>query len=116
MIAGSSRLKAGTAQKMVLNMISTATMVRLGYVTGNRMSNVQTRNVKLRERAIRILMAETGLDQPAATAALETSGGDLSLALVMSKTGQSVAAAQQALVASNNVVSKAIEAIQKREH
>ncbi len=49
------RLKAGTAQKMVLNMISTATMVRLGYVSGNRMSNLQARNIKLRDRAVRIL-------------------------------------------------------------
>jgi N-acetylmuramic acid 6-phosphate etherase len=72
-LTGSSRLKAGTAQKMVLNMISTATMVRLGYVSGNRMSNLQARNVKLRERAVRIVMAETGLDQAAATAALESS-------------------------------------------
>ncbi len=72
-LTGSSRLKAGTAQKMVLNMISTATMVRLGYVSGNRMSNLQARNTKLRERAVRIVMAETGLDQAAATAALESS-------------------------------------------
>src|SRR5881398_3959612 len=61
-IAGSTRLKAGTAQKLVLNMLSTATLTRLGYVTGNRMTNVQTRNAKLRERALRILMAEAGLD------------------------------------------------------
>ena len=73
-LTGSSRLKAGTAQKMVLNMISTATMVRLGYVSGNRMSNMQARNTKLRERAVRIVMAETGLDQPSATRALEASG------------------------------------------
>jgi N-acetylmuramic acid 6-phosphate etherase len=72
-LTGSSRLKAGTAQKMVLNMISTATMVRLGYVSGNRMSNLQPRNVKLRERAVRIVMAETGVDQQAALLALETS-------------------------------------------
>ena len=72
-VTGSSRLKAGTAQKMVLNMISTATMVRLGYVTGNRMSNLQARNTKLRERAVRIVMAETGLDHQAAAQALETS-------------------------------------------
>ena len=65
-LTGSSRLKAGTAQKMVLNMISTATMVRLGYVSGNRMSNLQARNVKLRDRAVRIIMAETGLDHDAA--------------------------------------------------
>src|SRR5437868_1982374 len=49
-IAGSTRLKAGTAQKLILNMLSTATMIRLGYVTGNRMTNVQTRNLKLRAR------------------------------------------------------------------
>jgi N-acetylmuramic acid 6-phosphate etherase len=73
-VTGSSRLKAGTAQKMVLNMISTAAMVRLGYVTGNRMSNLRARNIKLRERAVRIVMAETGLDQEAATKALEESG------------------------------------------
>src|ERR1051326_7163373 len=73
-LTGSSRLKAGTAQKMVLNMISTATMVRLGYVSGNRMSNLQARNVKLRDRAVRIVMAETGLDQASAMKELEASG------------------------------------------
>jgi N-acetylmuramic acid 6-phosphate etherase len=80
-LTGSSRLKAGTAQKMVLNMISTATMVRLGYVSGNRMSNLRASNVKLRERAVRIIMAETGLDQEAAVAALEAAGTDLAVAL-----------------------------------
>ena len=73
-VTGSSRLKAGTAQKMVLNMLSTATMVRLGYVTGNRMSHLKAGNTKLRERAVRIVMAETGLDQAAAVSALEASG------------------------------------------
>ncbi|HJP93164.1 MAG TPA: N-acetylmuramic acid 6-phosphate etherase, partial [Pyrinomonadaceae bacterium] len=73
-LTGSSRLKAGTAQKIVLNMISTATMVRLGYVSGNRMSNLQARNTKLRERAVRIVVAETGVDQETAAAALEASG------------------------------------------
>jgi len=72
-VTGSSRLKAGTAQKMVLNMISTATMVRLGYVSGNRMSNLQPRNVKLRERAVRIVMAESGVDEQTARSALESS-------------------------------------------
>src|SRR5215216_7059921 len=72
-VTGSSRLKAGTAQKMVLNMISTATMVRLVYVSGNRMSNLQARNNKLRDRAERIVMAETGVDEQTARAALESS-------------------------------------------
>jgi N-acetylmuramic acid 6-phosphate etherase len=80
-LTGSSRLKAGTAQKMILNMISTATMVRLGYVSGNRMSHLQARNLKLRERAVRIISAETGLDQQRAIAALEAAGGDLKIAL-----------------------------------
>jgi N-acetylmuramic acid 6-phosphate etherase len=72
-LTGSSRLKAGTAQKMVLNMISTATMVRLGYVSGNRMSHLQARNIKLRDRAVRIVMAETGVNQETAAGALEAS-------------------------------------------
>src|SRR5690349_5868717 len=72
-LTGSSRLKAGTAQKMVLNMISTATMVRLGYVSGNRMSNLQPKNVKLRERAVRIVMAESGVDEETAASLLEAS-------------------------------------------
>lgn len=76
-LTGSSRLKAGTAQKMVLNMISTATMVGLGYVSGNRMSNLQARNIKLRDRAVRIVMAETGRDHDEAEAALEVSGWKL---------------------------------------
>ncbi len=73
-LTGSSRLKAGTAQKMVLNMISTATMVRLGYVSGNRMANLQARNTKLRERAVRIVIAETGVNQTQAEKALEACG------------------------------------------
>src|SRR5918996_591793 len=80
-LTGSSRLKAGTAQKMVLNMISTATMVGLGYVSGNRMSNMQARNMKLRERAVRIVMAEAGVDEQTAAAALEDSKWDVQGAL-----------------------------------
>src|SRR5216684_202309 len=86
-IAGSTRLKAGTAQKMILNMLSTATMIRLGYVTGNRMTNLQTRNAKLRERAVRIIAAETGLTEEAAGQTLQAAEGDLRVALVMSKSG-----------------------------
>jgi N-acetylmuramic acid 6-phosphate etherase len=96
-VTGSSRLKAGTAQKMVLNMLSTATMVRLGYVTGNRMSNLLARNVKLRERAARIIAAETGFDQEKATMALAAAGGDLRVALVMLKSGSTKEKANAAL-------------------
>jgi N-acetylmuramic acid 6-phosphate etherase len=85
-LTGSSRLKAGTAQKMVLNMISTATMVRLGYVSGNRMANLQARNTKLRERAVRIVMAEGELDQAQAEQALETSHWNVREAIERLKT------------------------------
>ena len=84
-LTGSSRLKAGTAQKLVLNMISTATMVRLGYVSGNRMSHMKARNIKLHDRAVRIIVAETGLDYEAAAAALEAAGNDLRVALIKTK-------------------------------
>lgn len=80
-VTGSTRLKAGTAQKMVLNMLSTATLVRLGYVSGNRMSNLRARNFKLHARALRILMAETGIDEETAAKALEEARGETSAAL-----------------------------------
>lgn len=108
-IAGSTRLKAGTAQKLVLNMISTATMVRLGYVTGNRMTSVQTRNAKLRARALRILLAEAELDDKTAAEALDAAEGNLPVALVMAKTGRGLADARQALTASSGVVQAAVE-------
>jgi N-acetylmuramic acid 6-phosphate etherase len=110
-IAGSTRLKAGTAQKMVLNMLSTATMIRLGYVSGNRMSNLQARNAKLRARAVRILAAETGMDELAASHSLERAGGDLRVALVMSKTDCSRQEAGRALESAKGVVERAVEII-----
>jgi N-acetylmuramic acid 6-phosphate etherase len=110
-IAGSTRLKAGTAQKLILNMLSTATMIRLGYVTGNRMTNMLTRNTKLRARAVRILMAETGSDETTATAQLETAGGDLRTAIVMSEAGCSRAEAESALATANGIVTAAMEVL-----
>jgi N-acetylmuramic acid 6-phosphate etherase len=106
-IAGSTRLKAGTAQKMVLNMLSTATMVKLGYVTGNRMTSVHTRNTKLRARAVRILMAETGMNGSDAMAVLEQANGNLPVALLMAKLGCSLTEAERGLAAADGVVSRA---------
>jgi N-acetylmuramic acid 6-phosphate etherase len=111
-IAGSTRLKAGTAQKLVLNMLSTATMIKLGYVTGNRMTNVQTRNSKLRARAIRILQTEAGLAEQQAETVLDAADGKLPLALVMTLSGREKAAAAAALEASQGVIGKAIELLQ----
>jgi N-acetylmuramic acid 6-phosphate etherase len=106
-VTGSSRLKAGTAQKMVLNMISTATMARLGYVSGNRMSNLQAKNMKLRDRAVRIVSAETGLDQAQAERMLAEAGSDLRVALVMIRSGVSKEQAIEALEAAGWIVEKA---------
>lgn len=112
-VTGSTRLKAGTAQKMVLNMLSTATLVKLGYVSGNRMSNLQARNSKLRARAVRILMAETNLDENSAAAALDAGIGDIRMALVMTRTGCNAEAAKKALAESRGVVSQAINELSK---
>jgi N-acetylmuramic acid 6-phosphate etherase len=112
-IAGSTRLKAGTAQKLVLNMLSTATMIRLGYVTGNRMTNMLPRNEKLKARSRRILRAETGMDAAEAQTALDAAGGDLRLALVMHKTGRPRAEAERALAAAQNVVAQAVVLLAK---
>ena len=84
-ITGSTRMKSGTAQKMILNMISTLSMIRLGYVSGNRMINVKSSNAKLKERSLRILMVETNLAQEAAQDLLNKAGEDLRVALVMQK-------------------------------
>jgi len=108
-VAGSTRLKAGTAQKLVLNMISTATMVKLGYVTGNRMTSVLPRNSKLRARAIRIIMAESGADEETARAVLSGADDDLRAALVMIKTGHSSEEAKAALEAGGGVISQAVK-------
>lgn len=108
-ITGSSRLKAGTAQKLVLNMLSSATLVKLGYVSGNRMSNLLPRNVKLRARSVRIFSAETGSDEETSRAALECAGGDLRAALVMKKSGRSREDSEVALAASGGVVERAVK-------
>jgi N-acetylmuramic acid 6-phosphate etherase len=112
-VAGSTRLKAGTAQKMVLNMISTAALARLGYVRGNRMTNVRPSNSKLRARSLRILAAEAGLDETAAEELMSRAGGDLRVALVMSKTGRGSDEARGALEASGWVVARAVEELSR---
>lgn len=112
-VAGSTRLKAGTAQKLVLNMLSTATMIRLGYVTGNRMTNVQTRNVKLHERAIRILESELGLNEKDAAVALDAAKGSLPTAIVMQKSGRSLDDSKQAMERSRGVIADAIDFLKR---
>ena len=83
-LTGSTRLKAGTATKLVLNMLSTGVMVRTGYVYGNLMVNMQTTNAKLVDRAGRIISAITGLDRERAGALLGEAGS-VKTAVVMAK-------------------------------
>jgi len=86
-VTGSTRMKAATAQKMVLNMLSTGAMSRLGYVYGNLMVNVHLKNSKLVERGIRILLQATGLDREGSVKALRNAGGSVPVAIVMAKRG-----------------------------
>ncbi len=80
-IAGSTRLKAGTATKLVLNMLTTGAFIRMGYVRGNLMVNVQPKNVKLLDRAIRIIRTATGASSEQAAAALAAAGNNVRAAI-----------------------------------
>jgi N-acetylmuramic acid 6-phosphate etherase len=112
-ITGSTRMKAGTAQKLVLNMISTVAMIRLGYVKGNRMINMRSSNEKLKDRSVRILMAEAGLDEDTARARLAEGTGDLRVAVVMIHANATRDEAEKALIGNNFVIEKAIRSLQK---
>jgi N-acetylmuramic acid 6-phosphate etherase len=107
-VAGSTRMKAGTATKLVLNMLTTATFIRLGYVYGNLMVNVQPKNVKLRDRAIRIVAKAAGVTNEVAEAVLEAAGNKVPTAIVMAKTGVNREAAEQRLTAANGSISQAL--------
>ena len=112
-LTGSTRMKSGTAQKLVLNMISTVAMIRLGYVKGNRMTNVKPANEKLRDRSARILMAETNLDRPSAENLLKLADGDLRIALLMHRTGSNLITARSAMERNDFVIEKAIAELSK---
>ncbi|CAM5795553.1 MULTISPECIES: N-acetylmuramic acid 6-phosphate etherase [Brevibacillus] len=96
-VTGSTRLKAGTATKMVLNMLTTASMVHLGKVYGNLMVNVQATNQKLRERAKHIVMEVTGASYEEAERHITLAGGDARVAIVMKQTGLSAEEARERL-------------------
>jgi N-acetylmuramic acid 6-phosphate etherase len=102
-VAGSTRLKAGTAQKLALNAFSTALMVRRGRTYGNLMSSMRVANAKLRERAVRICCAGAGCDEDAARAALAAAGDELEVALVMLLAGVDAEAARTRLAAAGSV-------------
>jgi N-acetylmuramic acid 6-phosphate etherase len=108
-ITGSTRMKAGTAQKMVLNMLTTGTMVRLGKTYGNLMVDVQPSNAKLRDRAIRIVAEATDLDRDAAAALLERAGQDVKVAITMQLLGIPASEARGRVDAANGIVRAAVE-------
>ena len=108
-VTGSTRMKAGTATKLVLNMLSTGTMVRLGYVFGNLMVNVQPTNTKLRDRASRIVAMVTDLVHEDAVALLERAGS-VKAAIVMEKLGMSREEAERRLTAAHGRLRHALEA------
>lgn len=104
-VTGSTRMKAGTATKMVLNMISTGAMVRLGKVYGNLMVDLQVTCQKLQDRGERILMDTLGVSREKATDLLDASGGHVKTAIVMSRLGLDAAAARKRLEQSGGSMS-----------
>lgn len=114
-VAGSTRLKAGTAQKMVLNLLSTASMVRLGRVYENWMIHVALTNQKLRQRGARILQEASGASVSDAQRTLRQARHDLPAALVMLKTGANLRKAQQLLKQSGGNVRQALESQRNKQ-
>jgi N-acetylmuramic acid 6-phosphate etherase len=107
-VAGSTRMKAGTVQKLVLNMISTTTFIRLGYVYGNLMVNVQPKNHKLVERARRIIAEATGVSYDRAAELLDAAGRSVRVAIVMARAGVEREEAERRLVASGGRIAQAL--------
>ena len=108
-LAGSTRLKAGTAQKLVLNMISTVSMIKLGKTYGNLMVDLQVSNIKLRDRAIRIIQAATSCDVERAQDALRESKDQVKVAIVMILLDSSAERALELLKASGSRVRAALD-------
>jgi N-acetylmuramic acid 6-phosphate etherase len=107
-ITGSTRMKAGTATKMVLNMISTGTMIQLGKVYGNLMVDLEVTCGKLQDRGERILIEVLGLERPAATELLARSGGHVKTALVMGRLGIGRDEAVRRLDEANGMISRVV--------
>ncbi|WP_328476014.1 N-acetylmuramic acid 6-phosphate etherase [Actinoplanes sp. NBC_00393] len=113
-LTGSTRMKAGTAQKLVLNAFSTATMVRLGRTYSNLMTDMLASNAKLRDRQLRILAEATGADLAQCRQALLSAGGDAKVAVVTLIAGASTEAAGQALVETEGHVHQALRLLDHR--
>jgi len=114
-LTGSTRLKAGTATKLVLNMLSTGVMIKTGYVYGNLMVNVQPTNNKLVDRAHRIIAAATGLDIAAAAKLLTAAGSSVKTAIAMQKLNLPRPAAESRLAAARGSLAAALKPIREVE-
>ena len=111
LLAGSTRLKAGTATKMVLNIISTCVMVKLGKVYGNRMVDLSASNKKLLDRSIRILCDITSIERTEAIDLINICDGSLKLAILKSLSGLELNRCKKLLLSSNNNLKKSIQKI-----
>lgn len=107
-VTGSTRLKAGTATKLVLNMLTTGAMIRIGMTYGNLMVNVQPKNEKLVDRARRIIATAAGVSEAEARTLLEASGRSVRVAILMARLGVDRGEAERRLAASGHVVARAL--------
>jgi N-acetylmuramic acid 6-phosphate etherase len=112
-IAGSTRMKAGTAQKLILNMLSTGAFVRLGYVYGNLMVNVESRNEKLAGRARGLVASQTGVSDERAGDLLSAAGGSVRTAILMGRTGCGREQAERLLAESGGRLAQALAKAQQ---
>jgi N-acetylmuramic acid 6-phosphate etherase len=108
-IAGSTRLKSGTATKLVLNMLTTCAMIQIGKVYGNRMVDLEPRSRKLVERGIRLVRELTDLTRPKAEKIFWQSGGRVKTAVVMAHRGLNRSQAREALKAADGFLRRALE-------
>jgi N-acetylmuramic acid 6-phosphate etherase len=107
-VTGSTRMKAGTATKLVLNTITTSAMIRMGKVFGNLMVDLQVTCAKLQDRGERIVMETVNLDRAEATALLDASGGHVKTAIVMGRLGLDAEAARARLADEGGVIARLI--------
>jgi len=114
-VAGSTRMKAGTAQKLVLNMLTTAAMIRLGMVHDGYMIGVQPTSRKLRRRAVGIVGGVADVSPEEAEEALDGAGGDIKAAVLMAKTGVNLEEAKRVLGEAGGILRLALEKMEKRE-
>jgi N-acetylmuramic acid 6-phosphate etherase len=112
-ISGSTRMKSGTAQKMVLNIISTTVMIKLGKVYGNLMVDLKASNIKLYQRSIRMIRSTTGISDKEAAHYLKEAGGHVKLAIMMIKSGLPKIQADNLLKQKDGHLKAALGAIEK---